>query len=195
MLPAWMPGPVSGGGYLEGNAVRLPFGGGVGLLLRCRVVDGLSRLYSLQQACLFKLAAAPDPTPGPEPAPQPEDATHHGRQLTALRARSSGGWEAAAGSGGDALPPPSPPHRPLLWHGFVDMPGGGNKFQVRFDPMSGRYLALTNPSIDRYGSNSDARNILVLVRAVLLATRICCSPTTQPHIRRPSVWGRCCQLL
>ncbi|KAI3429841.1 hypothetical protein D9Q98_010153 [Chlorella vulgaris] len=168
MLPAWMPGPVSGGGYLEGNAVRLPFGGGVGLLLRCRVVDGLSRLYSLQQACLFKLAAAPDPTPGPEPAPQPEDATHHGRQLTALRARSSGGWEAAAGSGGDALPPPSPPHRPLLWHGFVDMPGGGNKFQVRFDPMSGRYLALTNPSIDRYGSNSDARNILVLAHSLNL---------------------------
>lgn len=28
------------------------------------------------------------------------------------------------------------------------------------------YLALTNPSVDRYGANPDARNILVLVRSL-----------------------------
>ena len=48
------------------------------------------------------------------------------------------------------------------------MPGGGNKFTVRYDNMSRLYLSLTNPSIDRYGGNPDARNILMLVRIVLL---------------------------
>ncbi|KAI7837021.1 hypothetical protein COHA_009098 [Chlorella ohadii] len=51
----------------------------------------------------------------------------------------------------------------LNWQGFVEMPGGGNKFTARFDPSTRLYLALTNPSIDRYGANSDARNILALV--------------------------------
>lgn len=37
------------------------------------------------------------------------------------------------------------------------------RFTARLDPTTGLYLALTNPSIDRYGANSDARNILALV--------------------------------
>ena len=55
------------------------------------------------------------------------------------------------------------PQPGLQWAGFVSMPGGGNKFTARFDSGTGQYLALTNPSIDRYGGNADARNILVLV--------------------------------
>ncbi|KAL4429835.1 hypothetical protein ABPG77_010952 [Micractinium sp. CCAP 211/92] len=51
----------------------------------------------------------------------------------------------------------------LQWRGFVDMPGGGNRFTARWVPQARLYLALTNPSIDRYGANADARNILVLV--------------------------------
>ncbi len=38
-----------------------------------------------------------------------------------------------------------------------------HRFTARFDPSTGLYLALTNPSIDRYGANADARNILALV--------------------------------
>lgn len=37
------------------------------------------------------------------------------------------------------------------------------RFTARFDPSTGLYLALTNPSIDRYGANPDARNTLALV--------------------------------
>lgn len=33
----------------------------------------------------------------------------------------------------------------------------------RYDDRTQLYLAVTNPSVDRYGSNPDARNILVLV--------------------------------
>ena len=36
------------------------------------------------------------------------------------------------------------------------------RFTARFDPATQLYLAVTNPSIDRYGANSDARNILAL---------------------------------
>jgi hypothetical protein len=48
------------------------------------------------------------------------------------------------------------------------MPGGGNKFTVPYDGSTGQYLALNNPSINRYGSNADARSILVLVSRQLL---------------------------
>lgn len=36
------------------------------------------------------------------------------------------------------------------------------RFTARLDPSTGLYLALTNPSIDRYGANADARGILAL---------------------------------
>jgi hypothetical protein len=52
-------------------------------------------------------------------------------------------------------------HHTVLAHPCVRPP----RVQVRYDAASGRYVALTNPSIDRYGSNPDARNILVLVGA------------------------------
>ncbi|KAL4437386.1 hypothetical protein ABPG75_004525 [Micractinium tetrahymenae] len=131
MLPAWMPGPMVSGGYLEGNAVSLPGGAGVGLLLRCLVYDAQGRTYTMQHACLFQLR------PGPSPGP--------------------------AAPGSDSL----------AWQDFVDMPGGGNRFTARWVPEARRYLALTNPSIDRYGSNPDARNILVLVHSTdLLSWRI-----------------------
>lgn len=37
-----------------------------------------------------------------------------------------------------------------------------HRFTARFDPATQLYLAVTNPSIDRYGANPDARNILAL---------------------------------
>ena len=91
MLPAWMPGPVVSGGYLEGSAVRLPEGG-VGLLLRCRVYDGLGRLYDLQHACFFKLA--------PRPAAEAEAVA--GRQT----GQGPGLQATAAGAGGARLQTP-----------------------------------------------------------------------------------------
>lgn len=148
-------------------AVRLP-NGGVGLLLRCRVYDGLGRMYGVQQACLFKLRQS-----GPQQ--RPEVPAQHGRQL----AEEAGGGapslrKLVLPQGTKPASEQQPPQRGragpdeapwrLQWHGFIDMPGGGNKFLVRYDAVSRRYLALTNPSIDRYGSNPDARNVLVLVR-------------------------------
>lgn len=177
-----MPGPVSSGGFLEGNALQAP-GGGIALLLRCRVYDDAGRLYGVQQACLYRLAepavgsagagahmadansssgegtvsfAPDDPTAG-------MDRRGGGRALqaaplSAAHAGSSLRAEGAANTiyGGDSL-------GRLEWGGFVDMPGGGNKFNVRWDPGTNLYLALANPSIDRYGANPDARNIVTLV--------------------------------
>lgn len=40
----------------------------------------------------------------------------------------------------------------------------------RWVPQARLYLALTNPSIDRYGANPDARNILVLVGMLFLSS-------------------------
>lgn len=58
----------------------------------------------------------------------------------------------------------------LRWRGLVPMPGGGNKFFIKKSQVSptdgeARYLALSNPSIDRYGSNFDVRNKLVLLQS------------------------------
>jgi hypothetical protein len=183
-----MPGPVDSGGFLEGNAVALP-SGHVALLLRCRVYDGQGRTYTLQHACLFLLEAAPAagevaggaagmPVEVVEQAANEAATGQHTeaeeqwaaategsaaerrqaqRRQLAVAARQ--GAVAGPAAGGLQLLGPMR----LTWQGFVDMPGGGNKFTARFDPSTGLYLALTNPSIDRYGANPDARNILVLV--------------------------------
>ena len=150
MLPAWMPGPVVSGGFLEGSAVRLPEGG-VGLLLRCRVYDGQGRMYDLQHACFFKVR--------PQPAGRVAQQTAAGPPLA-----STAHFQPQRPQQGLPVVPEEPrPPGSLVWQGFVSMPGGGNKFIVRYDGSTGQYMALTNPSIDRYGSNPDARNMLVLV--------------------------------
>lgn len=49
---------------------------------------------------------------------------------------------------------------------FIDLPGGGKKFTVRFDPRSKRYWSLTNAVLkDSYQGNNfeRARNTLVLI--------------------------------
>uniref|UniRef100_A0A1D1ZYC9 Exo-alpha-sialidase n=1 Tax=Auxenochlorella protothecoides TaxID=3075 RepID=A0A1D1ZYC9_AUXPR len=120
MIPEWMPSPVVSGGFLEGNTVLRP-DGRVSLLMRCRVYNGQSEMYSVQEACLLDLTASTS-------------------DMDIREARLS-----------------------LRWQGHVFMPGGGNKFTVRYDVHSRMYLSLTNPSIDRYGVNPDARNVLVLV--------------------------------
>lgn len=90
-IPGWMPRPVISGGFLEGNAVDMR-GGGLGVLLRCRVYDVTQRSYTLQQACLFEVA----------------------------------NWRALGGGAGANTSDVN-----MVWQGFVDMPGGGNKFTVR----------------------------------------------------------------
>jgi hypothetical protein len=150
MLPAWMPGPEVSGGFLEGSAVRLPEGG-VGLLLRCRVYDGQGRMYDLQHACFFKLR--------PRPAGGMAQETAAALLLASTAQFHPHGLQQRLPD----VPKGRGPPGSLAWQGFVSMPGGGNKFIVRYDGSTGQYLALTNPSIDRYGSNPDARNILVLV--------------------------------
>lgn len=124
------------------SAVPLPGGGGVGLLLRCRVYDGFQasaaaapargpaqraspanggRLYSLQQACLFHATSAP--------AAHSASASSSDGSGTALAhvqpALRQGGAE-AAGAAGVAAPPLR-----LQWQGFLDMPGGGNRFTAK----------------------------------------------------------------
>ena len=181
MLPAWMPGPVVSGGFLEGSAVRLPEGG-AGLLLRCRVYDGQGRMYDLQHACFFKLRPRPAGGTAQQAAAGPWLASggHLGsgqgdvrflkqqrqqqqRQQQQTKQQQQAGHQPRPREG--LLGEPAGPGAlgSLAWQGFVSMPGGGNKFIVRYDGSTGRYLALTNPSVDRYGSNPDARNILVLV--------------------------------
>lgn len=61
-----------------------------------------------------------------------------------------------------SMPTSSQPAQ-MTWLGIVNMPGGGNNFQILFDDVSGYYVSLTNPSIDRYGQNPDARNIVTLI--------------------------------
>ena len=143
-IPAWMPGPVVSGGYLEGNAVE-GRDGRVLLLLRCRVYDAAARIYDLQHACLLRLEGS------------------------VARRNAS-----------------------LAWRGFVSMPGGGNKFSVKFDEGSGQYLALTNPSVDRYGANADARNILVLAHSPNLIDWRVAATLLRPAPGAPwdaSLWG------
>ncbi|PSC68514.1 glycosyl hydrolase [Micractinium conductrix] len=167
MLPAWMPAPVVSGGYLEGSAVRLPGGTGVGLLLRCRVYDAQSRTYTLQHACFFTLG----PSPVLSDAPATRGAAGGGNSTV---------WHQGSGDGGM-----------LRWQGFVDLPGGGNKFVCRWDPFTRRYLALTNPSIDRYGANPDARNILVLAHSPNLRDWRVATTLLVPHDGMPweeSLW-------
>lgn len=50
-------------------------------------------------------------------------------------------------------------------HDFVDMPGAGKKFTIRFDPKSGLYWSLTNAVTSSYGGNNyeRARNTLALI--------------------------------
>ncbi|MGA9912438.1 MAG: sialidase family protein [Paraburkholderia sp.] len=50
-------------------------------------------------------------------------------------------------------------------HGFVDMPGGGKKFTIRFDPQTKLYWSLTNAVTGSYGGHNyeRARNTLALV--------------------------------
>ena len=169
MLPAWMPGPVVSGGFREGNAVRLPEGG-AGLLLRCRVYDKQGRMYDLQHACFFKLRPRPAASgrQGQQAAVGPllVPGAHSGSGLGGLRHLQQ---QADHGQPPQQEPVPeaASPLGALAWQGFVSMPGGGNKFIVRYDAGTAQYLALTNPSIDRYGSNPDARNILVLVSSGL----------------------------
>ena len=151
-------------------AVRLP-NGGVGLLLRCRVYDGRGRMYGVQQACLYRLRPQPSPRRPPRPPVlqqatagvlRPGLTTPRGMQARVLQ---QAGQEEQQQELQRHVPAQEPATGPdLVWQGFIEMPGGGNKFVVRYDAVSRRYLALTNPSIDRYGSNPDARNVLVLVR-------------------------------
>lgn len=49
--------------------------------------------------------------------------------------------------------------------GFVDLPGGGKKFTIRFDPVSGLYWSLTNyvPPRHQGGHDGRTRNTLALV--------------------------------
>lgn len=163
--------------------MQTPYGG-IALLLRCRVFDRSYRLYTLQHACLYRVGLAPSGSQAAETSAGTgssgsidtgsrgvnSPALHSpwllappglGSGMKALQSLQLGG----SGSGVD-LPPgmeAGPGAGQLLWEGFVSMPGGGNKFTVRRDDAAGLYLALTNPSIDRYGGNPDARNILTLV--------------------------------
>lgn len=74
-----------------------------------------------------------------------------------------------------SLPPGGPPQ--LQWKGFISMPGGGNKFNIKRDPATKLYLALTNPSIERYRS-FDQRNTVTLVGVVAAAVLALCLPAT-----------------
>ncbi|MFL9867807.1 sialidase family protein [Paraburkholderia fungorum] len=50
-------------------------------------------------------------------------------------------------------------------NGFVDMPGGGKKFTIRYDPRTKRYWSLTNAVPGSYGGRNyeRARNTLALI--------------------------------
>ena len=157
--------------------MALPDGSGVGLLQRCRMYDDKGRLYSLQYACLLKLMQLPQRQQSDAaalaaawtqpPLPPRDEPPWQQRQwqpgLHADRQLAPAGEAEAAPSGEQQQQQQQRQQPGLQWAGFVSMPGGGNKFTVRFDSGTGHYMALTNPSIDRYGGNADARNILVLV--------------------------------
>ena len=79
-------------------------------------------------------------------------------------------WQQGHAAAAGALPAlcpagREPPAGPAL-QGFCQcchaLPIATRRFSARLDPSTGLYLALTNPSIDRYGGNPDARSILAL---------------------------------
>ena len=120
----------------------------MGLLLRCRVYDAVQsaaaaaaapgqgpaavgapttvggRLYSLQQACLFHVASAP--AAGSANSSSGGSAHSGGQPLAQAQPALRQGGGGVAGAGGLAAPPLR-----LQWQGFVDMPGGGNRFTAK----------------------------------------------------------------
>ena len=80
--------------------------------------------------------------------------------------RLENGWSTTRPVANKAIllrgPPAQHPTRPQQFVGIYDMPGGSSKFTVRRDPVSKRYLALTN-NVTNVSACPSARNVLVLV--------------------------------
>lgn len=154
MIPAWMPSPVVSGGFLEGNVVLRP-DGRVSLLMRCRVYNGLSKMYSVQEACLFNLVESPS------------NVRFNNTQLSLswqghVFMPGGGNKFTVRCAAGLVLPEDA-----LQFKGPLHRDENRETVPVvtparRYDTCSQLYLSLTNPSIDRYGVNPDARNVLVL---------------------------------
>lgn len=119
------------------------------LIMRARFYNRERQSYTLQHAVLFDVSQS------------------NQTALAASLSAASSERTATASSTIRSSPSLSPASAPLQGlslnnKGTIFMPGGGNKFAAKYDPATGYYLALTNPSVDRYGANPDARNILVL---------------------------------
>lgn len=119
------------------------------LLMRSRFYNQAQESYTLQHAGLFGVSQVNQSV-----LAATLSAAATTRRTAALRAASTSRTGTTTSKPNAELS--------LEWKGIIFMPGGGNKFAAKYDTSSGYYLALTNPSVDRYGPNADARNILVL---------------------------------